>query len=99
MLVTAYRGLGFVVLAAIVVVLLGYLATTAFYMVNRSWIVPAVVSPGDERVLALESELAAHQTQRDRVAAELDEAQRAVASHERFQREFTAAIEADLAGR
>ena len=97
--VSLYRLLGFVLLAVIVVGLLGYLATSLFYVVNRTWIVPAVISPTDERVLALQTELSTYQTQRDRVAAELADAERAVAAEQAFQRELAAAIKLDLAGR
>jgi hypothetical protein len=97
--VAAYRLLGFVVLAVIVVVLLGYIATTAFYMVSRTWIVPMVISPTDEHVLALQTELTVQQAKRDQTAAELDDATRALAAEERFQRELIAAINTDLAAR
>jgi hypothetical protein len=98
-IIAAYRLLGFVVLAVIVVVLLGYIATTVFFMVSRTWIVPTVISPSDEHVLALQTELTTHQTQRDRVAAELADAERAVAAEERFQLAFAAAMAADLVAR
>jgi hypothetical protein len=97
--VAAYRLLGFVVLAVIVVVLVGYLATTAFFMVSRTWIVPTVISPSDEHVLALQAELTTRQTQRDRIAAELADAERAVAAEQRFQLAFAAAMETDLVAR
>lgn len=96
---TSYRLLGFAVLSIIVVVLLGYIATTVFYWCNHSWVMPIVVSPSDERAVALETELATHQTERDLVAAQLDDADRAVAAEQRFEREFEAAIRADLDGR
>ena len=98
-MLSGYRFLGFAVLSIIVVVLLGYLATTIFYWCNRSWVMPIVVSPSDERAVALETELATHQTERDVVAAQLDDADRAVAAEQRFEREFEAAIRADLDGR
>jgi hypothetical protein len=95
----AYRLLGFAVLAVIVIVLVGYVATSLFYALDRSWIVPAVISPTDEKVLALQTELALHETQRDRVLADLDAAERAVAAEQRYQRELTTAITADLGAR
>ena len=60
--VAGYRMLGFAVLGVIVVVLLGYLATRLFYLVDRTWVVPTIVSPTDERVLALQTELAPGET-------------------------------------
>ena len=53
-----YRLVGFAVLSLIVVVLVGYVGTSAFFFVDDHWIQPMVVSPTDPEVLALESELA-----------------------------------------
>ncbi|MCX5743030.1 MAG: hypothetical protein NT062_11095, partial [Proteobacteria bacterium] len=44
-IVSAYRLLGFVILTIIVVVLVGYITTTAFFYVSNSWVVPMAVSP------------------------------------------------------
>lgn len=99
MLVSAYRGLGFVILSIIVVVLVGYIATSAFYFVSDSWVQPMVVSETDERVVALESQLIEQENERDRVAAELAHVDRTIALQQSFQLEFAAAIRADLSGR
>jgi hypothetical protein len=97
--VNAYRLLGFVILTIIVIVLLGYLITTAFFYVSNSWIVPMAISPTDEKVVSLQSQLAERQTNRDRTAAELDQAERAIAVQQEFQLEFAKAIKSDLEGR
>ncbi len=99
LLVSAYRLLGFGVLTLIVVVLVGYIATTAFYFVSDSWIQPMVVSKSDERVLALQAQLATQQNERDRIVAELSHADRYIAVQQTFQSEFARAIRADLSGR
>ncbi len=98
-LVSAYRLLGFLILTIIVIVLVGYLFTTAFFYVSNSWIVPMAISPTDEKVISLQSQLAERQTERDRTAADLDQAERAIAVQQEFQLEFAKAIKSDLQGR
>ena len=97
--VNAYRLLGFVILTIIVIVLVGYLITTAFFYMSNSWIVPMAISPTDEKVVSLQAQLAERQTTRDRTAAELDQAERAIAVQQEFQIEFAKAIKSDLDGR
>jgi hypothetical protein len=57
------------------------------------------VSGTDEKVLSLQQQLAAQQTSRDRTAADLADAERAIAVQEEFQNEFARAIKSDLDGR
>jgi hypothetical protein len=97
--VSTYRFLGFVILTVIVVVLVGYISTSVFYMVSDSWIQPMVVSPTDERVLTLKSELAEKDNLRDKVALELQHTERFISSQQEFQAEFVRAVKADLAER
>ena len=97
--VSAYRGLGFAILTIIVVVLVGYIATSVFYMVSDSWIEPMVVSPTDERVLTLKSQLAEKSNMRDQVALELQHTERYIVSQQEFQAAFVRAVKADLAER
>jgi hypothetical protein len=97
--VSAYRGLGFLILTIIVVILVGYIATSVFYMVSDSWIEPMVVSPTDERVLTLKSQLAEKTNLRDQVALELQHTERFITSQQEFQSEFVKAVKADLAER
>jgi len=97
--VTAYRLLGFVILSIIVIVLVGYLVTTAFFYMSDTWVVPMAVSPTDEKVVSLQSQLAERQTNRDRTAADLEQAERAIAVQQEFQDQFAKAIKSDLDGR
>jgi len=97
--VTAYRLLGFTILTIIVLALVSYLVTTAFFYMSDSWVVPMAISPTDEKVVALQSQLAERQTNRDRTAAELDQAERAIAVQQEFQLQFAKAIKSDLEGR
>jgi hypothetical protein len=98
-LVSAYRLLGFSILTIIVVVLVGYITTTAFFYVSDSWVVPMAVTPNDEKVLSLQAQLSTQQDQRDRIADELNQAERAIVAQQAFQSEFVKAIRGDLAGR
>jgi hypothetical protein len=98
-IVTAYRLLGFVILTIIVLALVSYLITTAFFYVSDSWVVPMAISPTDEKVVSLQSQLSERQTTRDRTAAELDQAERAIEVQQAFQAEFAKAIKSDLDGR
>ena len=97
--VTAYRLLGFGILTIIVIVLVGYITTTAFFYMSNRWIVPLAVSPTDDKVLALEGTLAERQNQRDQTAALLDDAERQIIVQQAFQAEFAKAIQSDLADR
>ncbi len=98
-LVNAYRALGFGVLTIIVMVLVGYIATSAFYFVSDSWVQPMRVAKTDERVLSLQSQLTEAENARDRVVADLNHADRYIAVQQAYQAEFAAAIRADLTGR
>ena len=97
--VSAYRMMGFGILTIIVMVLIGYIATTAFFYVSNSWVVPMAISPSDEKVVSLMSQVDAQQSSRDRTATELDEAERAIVVQQEFQSEFAKAIQSDLDGR
>ena len=97
--VSAYRMMGFAILTIIVMILIGYIATTAFFYVSDSWVVPMAISAGDEKVLSLQQQLAAQQTTRDRTAADLADAERAIEVQQAFQNEFAKAIKSDLDGR
>jgi hypothetical protein len=99
LIVSAYRLLGFAILTIIVVVLVGYIANTAFFYMSDSWVVPMAISPTDEKVVTLQAQLSEQQNTRDRIADELNQAERAIAAQQQFQAEFTKAIKRDLVGR
>jgi hypothetical protein len=99
LIVSAYRLLGFSILTIIVVVLVGYIAQTAFFYASSSWVVPMSVTPSDERVVVLQAQLAAQQNTRDKIADELAQAERAITAQQVFQAEFVKTITSDLEGR
>jgi hypothetical protein len=99
LIVNAYKLLGFGILTIIVIVLVGYIASSAFYYFSESWIVPMAISPTDEKVVSLQSQLAEQQTARDRIADDLQQAERTIVAQQTFQAEFAKAIRSDLEGR
>ncbi len=99
LIVSAYRMLGFAILTIIVVVLIGYIANTMFFYLSSSWVVPMQVSATDEKVVALQAQLSEQLNTRDRLADELNQAERSIAAQQSFQLEFAKAIKMDLDGR
>jgi hypothetical protein len=97
--VSTYRLLGFGILTLIVLVLVGYIATTAFYFFSKTWVTPVDVSPNDDKVVALQAQLAAQLNEREKLIGDLDQAERAIAAEQAFQLEFARAIKVDLADR
>jgi hypothetical protein len=98
-LVTAYRVLGFAILTIIVVVLVGYIVSSAFFYVSSSWAVPMQVTASDEKVVSLSAQVGSQQNARDLIADQLNQAERAIVAQQEFQAQFTKAIKGDLEGR
>lgn len=99
LVVSTYRLLGFSILTIIVMVLVGYIATTAFYFLNHSWVTPVAISANDEKVVGLQGQLAAQLNERERLAAELAQSERAILAEQTFEMQFAKAIKKDLEGR
>ncbi len=99
LVVSSYRLLGFGILSLIVLVLLAYIATTAFYFLNHSWLTPATISTNDDKVIALQGQLAAQLNERAKLDGELAEAERTIAAEQTFQIQYARAIKRDLDGR
>lgn len=98
----AYKSVGLLILAAILFGLASYLVINVFYLFNRSWAAPMILSPSSERVIALNSELASQSLQREVLSAErltvqveLRHLDRQIAVHERFQEDFEEAMITD----
>lgn len=83
LVVSAYRTVGFVVLTAILLGLLSFLFTRVFYLFNRSWIAPALLSATDERIVRLNAEIVHQNTQRDRLLVERSSLQVGLADAQR----------------
>lgn len=99
LVVSSYRLLGFGILSIIVAVLVGYIATTAFYFLNKTWITPVALSANDEKVVALQGELAKQLNERAALVSELDQSDMSIAAEQAFQLQFAKAIQKDLEGR
>lgn len=105
-MVNIYRVAGFVILTAILIGLVSYLTTQLFFLFNRSWIAPAIVTPTDDRVMQLNAELAERTSERDKVkadramvVAQLEDARRTMALLDEFEGAFTRALASDLSSR
>jgi hypothetical protein len=104
--VSAYKIVGFFFLSVILVGLVGYLGTNLFFLVDSTWISPSVISPSDERVLALSAQYAQQSSLREKVAAERFELaarrsdlQRTELALRGFQGNYRHALQADLAAK
>lgn len=89
----------FALLGVVAAVLVAYIGTRAFYALSTSWIAPVVISETDEQVVALRASLAAQQTERTKLAAELDTLDRSIAAQQDFQAEFSQLIKTDARNR
>jgi len=69
-IVGIYRTVGFIVLTLILLGLVSFLFTKLFFLFNRSWIAPTLLSPTDERVVRLNSEIVQQSTLRDKLIVE-----------------------------
>lgn len=99
LVVSTYRLLGFGILTVIVAVLIGYIGTSTFYFLNKSWVTPVALSANDEKVVGLQSQLAGQLNEREKLVAELEQSERAIKAEQAFQLQFAKAIKHDLDGR
>jgi hypothetical protein len=93
--VSAYKLLGFAILAVVLVGMISYLTISAFYLLSRSWALPSTLTPDAERVLQAQIAVLNQETQLDKLRSEITanrnmiaHIEYAVAEHERFQRAF-----------
>jgi uncharacterized coiled-coil protein SlyX len=98
-IVSSYKLLGFTVLTVIVVALVAYLGANVFYWFSSSWVEPTVIEATDERVLQLSAQLASQSNSRDKIAADLADAERVIDMHQQFLDGARAALGEELADR
>jgi hypothetical protein len=105
-IVSAYKVAGFSILTAILVGLGAYIVVNLFYLGNRSWMTPTIISPTDPRVLQLNSEAVHEEAMKDQVATQrrdlnskLLDAQATLRMEEQFQDQFREAMKADISDR
>jgi hypothetical protein len=99
LVVSTYRLLGFGILTIIVAVLVGYIGQSVFYYLNKSWVTPVALSANDEKVVGLQSQLAAQENEHAKLVSELEQSERAILAEQAFQVQFAKAIKMDLDGR
>jgi hypothetical protein len=104
--VAAYKAVGFVVLAGILLAVLSYVGVQTFFLLSDHWVTPAVVASTDEDVLRLSARVAEIGAARDRVAAQrrellvrAEEAERRIVAEEEFQDRYRRALASDRASR
>lgn len=98
-LVSVYKLVGFLVLTVIVLALVSYLVSNLYYYAATGWITPTVIAPTDEHVLQLSSTLAVQASARDKLVADVADADRVVAMQSRFLDEAHKAIADELRDR
>jgi hypothetical protein len=106
LLVSAYKLIGFGLLAAILIGIVSYVGIHGFYLVHKAWVVPTVVSPNDPVVLDLRARIAhedwmRHKVLADRAALEvqLRKAKRVAELERLYQSQFKRAMKRDAAFR
>lgn len=104
--VNAYKLFGFGALLVILFGLVGYVVVNVFYLTNREWIAPVILSPSHERVVELNSQLVQQALLRDKLEVErltlqteLDRIERTMSMNAAFKRGFEEAMEAEIASR
>ena len=99
LVVSTYKLVGFAVLTLIALALVSYLGANVFYWFSTSWIEPTVIAPTDERVLALSTQLLQQSSARDKVAADLADAERVMRMQQEFLEGANKALADELADR
>jgi hypothetical protein len=106
LLVSAYKLIGFGLLAIILLGIVSYVGVHGFYLVHRSWVVPTVISPNDPLVMDLRARIAHEDWMRHKVLTEkatlevqLRKARRVAELEKTFQHHFRRAMKKDAAVR
>jgi hypothetical protein len=97
--VSTYKLVGFAVLTLIALALISYLGANVFYWCSTSWVEPTVIAPTDDRVLALSTQLLQQSSARDKVAADLADAERVIKMQQEFVDGAHRALADELADR
>lgn len=70
LIIRSYKIVGFIALAGILIGLVGFLTVNVFYLFDRSWIRPVILSPQHERVVLANASLADAMHKRDDLTAQ-----------------------------
>ena len=105
-LVSAYKLIGFVLLAVILIGIISFVGLHSFYLVHRAWVVPRVVSPSDAQVIDLRTRLAQETQRREALVrqrledeVQLKQLQLTVAAERAFQQALPGAMALDATAR
>jgi hypothetical protein len=100
--VSIYKTIGMAALVVILVGLLAYFALQAFFLVNRSWMAPVILSASHEKVVTLNAQFVQQtqardllEAQRMELEARLADADRIVTAQERFLAAYGAALDTE----
>jgi hypothetical protein len=98
-IVSAYSIVGTILLLSVLTGVLTYAFTMGFYAINAHWVVPFIVSPTNEKILSLTSQLISTQqslnvltVDRDRLEASLGDMRKARVELGALDRQFRTAI-------
>ncbi|NPD25806.1 hypothetical protein [Corallococcus exiguus] len=104
--VSAYKFMGSVLLALILLGLMSFLVVQGFFLASNSWAAPTILSPTDPNVLALNAQAAQQESERDGLMARRREAsdrlletERTVAAERSFQQRFVVALKGEKRSR
>ncbi|HSP77815.1 MAG TPA: hypothetical protein VLQ93_04765 [Myxococcaceae bacterium] len=104
--VSAYKVLGMLLLALILLGLFSYLGVQGFFFMSEGWVAPKVVSPTDTEILQLNAHLAQQVASRDSLLAKRREmemervqTERIIAYEQSFQGRFLAAMKTERQAR
>lgn len=102
----AYKLVGFLILAVILIGLISYFVLNIFYMTSTRWVAPVILSASHERVIRLNGELTQQINNHDRLVSERSEIkaekvyiERALQAQEAFRQQLRAAMKSELDGR
>jgi hypothetical protein len=100
-LIRIYKGIGLLALFGILIGLLSFLGINVYYLFDRTWIRPMILSPSHEKVMAAHAALAEESYRRDQLTVKRDElvlelevVDKAIAMHSDFQADYSATAEA-----
>ncbi|RKH35969.1 hypothetical protein [Corallococcus sicarius] len=104
--VSAYKLMGSVLLALILLGLASFLSVQGFFLSSRGWVTPTILSPTDPNVLQLNAQAAQQEAERDalvtkrrEVADRLQEAERILTTERSFQQRFIVALQGEKRSR
>lgn len=98
-MVRTYKIVGLLALAGILLGLISFLTVNAFYLFDRTWIRPVVLSPSHEKVASANASLQREMTTRDELIhqrtelkAELGALDRTIESNQKFERAYASVV-------